>query len=108
VPIITERDKKRITDLIAIIKPEHSLEKRIDALSDDQRDFYFRWKQRCAIWMHQHRENAYELTLNGFGPARLRKNISIALFGSPPTIPFAATEKEAAEIYHEFSREQRQ
>jgi hypothetical protein len=99
---ISERDRKRLDALIAIVKPANSLAARIDTLSDDQRDWYDGWKVYCERWMRGHGERAYKLTLEGFSPVGLREDISIALFGETPRILETDDDNKAAQIYQRY------
>jgi hypothetical protein len=102
---VTERDKRRLDALIAIVKPANSLAARIDKLTTDQRDWYDGWKAHCERWMRINSDDrAYELTLSGFGPVGLRDDISIALFGEMPRIFQTDDENKAAEIYQRYCK----
>jgi hypothetical protein len=96
---ITERDKRRLDALIAIVKPANSSAARIDTLTDDQRDWYDGWKAHCERWIRKNGERAYELTLDNIGPMKLREDISIVLFGEMPRILKTDDDRRAAEIY---------
>jgi hypothetical protein len=100
--MITERDRSRLDALIAIIKPENSLAAKIDALNDDQREWYDGWKAHCDRWMQKHGEHAYELRLSGYGTIKLRDDIAIALHGEMPRILKTDDERKAAEIYQRY------
>jgi hypothetical protein len=99
---ITERDKRRLDALIAIVKPANSLAARIDTLTADQRGWYDGWKAHCERWMRRNGERAYEITLNGRGPVNLRKEISVALFGEMPRILMTDDDNGAADIYRRY------
>ena len=99
---ITERDRTRLDALIAIVKPANSLAARLDTLTDDQLNWYHGWRAHCDQWMHKYGRRAYELNLNGFGPVKLREDISIALFGEMPRIPKTDDDDIAADIYQRY------
>jgi hypothetical protein len=108
---ITERDKRRLDALIAIVKPANSLAARIDSLTDDQRNYYDEWKAHCDRWNarckaqcdddDEREGRPYARTLDGFGPD-LRDDIYTALYGPKPIIPFTATNDDAARIYKDY------
>jgi hypothetical protein len=99
---ITERDKRRLDALIAIVKPANSLAARIDTLTADQRDWYDGWKAHCEQWIRRNGERAYEITLKGRGPVNLREDITIALFGEMPRILETDDYNRAAQIYQRY------
>jgi hypothetical protein len=96
---VTERDKRRLDALIAIVKPANSLAARLDSLTDDQRNWYEGWKTHCERWMRKNGERAYQRILEGYGPAGLREDIGIALFGELPRILQTDDDEKAAQIY---------
>lgn len=102
---VSERDRSRLAALIAIVKPVNSISARLDALNDDQREHYDWFKSRCEQWMRRYPDGeAYEKHLDGYGP-RLRADISVSLYGQQRTIPIAADDNAAMQIYKEFCDE---
>jgi hypothetical protein len=107
---VTERDRTRLAALQAIVKPANSLAARIDTLTDEQRRWYIGWKAHCERWMSKRKRTgdddddregrAYQLTLDNFGPVDLRDDIRTALYGPKPTIPIAASDLDAVNIYN--------
>jgi hypothetical protein len=108
--MITERDKRRLDALIAIVKPANSLAARIEMLTDEQRDYHTAWKVHCDRWMRKckaqcddddEREGRpYARMIDGFGPY-LRDDIYVALYGTRAVIPITATDDDAARIYND-------
>lgn len=99
---ITERDKRRLDALIAIVKPANSLAARIDTLSDNQRDWFRARNAHCKKWLLKNDDEqgrAYRLTLDGYGPFGLREDISVALFGPAPQILTTDDEQTSAQKY---------
>ena len=104
---VTDRDRQRLDALIAIVKPANSLAARLDTLTADQREWYDGWKAHRERWMRRNDERAYELTLNGYGPVGLRKDISVALFGEMPGILKTHNDSDAAQIYTRYCHDER-
>jgi hypothetical protein len=103
---ITERDKRRLNKLVAIIKPETSLAARLEKLTPSQREYYGWWKERCDCYIKQHPDGeAYARLLDGFGPFNgLRDDISTVLFGETPEILDADSDELAAQKYRDYLR----
>jgi hypothetical protein len=107
---ITERDRKRLDALIALLKPADSVAARIETLTDDQRRYYLDWKAHFERWMtrcklacdddDEREGRPYARALDGFGPY-LREDIYTALYGPRRTIPITSTDDDAARIYNE-------
>jgi hypothetical protein len=107
-PVVSARDKSRLAALIAIVKPANSLAARLDTLSIDDRAYYESWKEYVHRWVSNAMRTAdpddreahlYHLHLQGYGPASLRKDIRIALFGEIPCIPITATDDDALRVF---------
>lgn len=112
--MITERDKKQLEAIIAIVKPAHSLEARLDALNETDRAQYDHYAQRMSAFIARNdidadgnAGNAYAMTLRGHGP-QLTKAIATTLFGETPRLLLIdTTDDTAARRYMEFCDEQR-
>lgn len=103
---VSDRDRSRLAALIAIVKPAHSLAAKLETLTDEQRDYYARWKARYERWIEgckAHHDDEIELdarpyaySLQGHGPPALRRDVKTALFGEAPKILKTDTEDTAA------------
>jgi hypothetical protein len=102
--MITERDKRRLDALIAIVKPANSLAARLDTLTDNERDWYNGWKAYCDRYIQRHSDgDAYAKHLDGYGPfGGLRDDIKIALFGETPHIIVSDDIDTAAQRYWRY------
>jgi hypothetical protein len=99
---ITERDRTRLDALIAIIKPANSLAARVEKLTPDQREQYETFKARWDRFIDHHPDgDAYELTLNGYGPC-LPDAIENTLNGEMPRILKTDGDDKAAQIYQRY------
>ncbi|MET4802577.1 hypothetical protein [Bradyrhizobium sp. LB11.1] len=108
--------KKQLAALAVQIKPPHSLEARLNALTDEQRDFYWYWHQRYGDWLkrclaldddNEPDARPYARMLEHDTSPRLRRDVRIVLYGSDRLIPITADEIESARIYMDFCDEQR-
>jgi len=101
---VTERDKKRLIALIAIVRPANSFAARRETLTDQQREDFDGWKACCDRYIQQHPNgDAYAKYLNGYGPwGRLRQDVSLALFGEPSRIPITDDENAAMQKYRKL------
>jgi hypothetical protein len=101
---VTERDRSRLAALIAIVRPNDSLAARLEAVTDDQREYYRHWKARCDGFIERYPNGeAYEKHLDGYGPFNsLRDEIAEALFGNPPQILNTDDDDKAAQIYRRY------
>ncbi|UGX97124.1 hypothetical protein G6321_00019120 [Bradyrhizobium barranii subsp. barranii] len=103
---VSDRDRSRLAALIAIVKPAHSLAARLDALTDEQRDYYNRWEARYEQWTARcnatHDDEIeiearpYARMLEGYGPPAMRRDVETALFGETPKILLTETDDTAA------------
>ncbi|APO53340.1 hypothetical protein LUI11_14690 [Bradyrhizobium diazoefficiens] len=111
--LLLERDRKRLSAIIAIVRPKHSLEARLDALNETDRAQYDRYVERMSAFIADNDidpdgdpGNAYAMTLRGYGP-QLTRAIAAALFGETPKVLLIDTDDTAARRYMEFCDEQR-
>lgn len=96
--------RKQLAALLAIVKPAHSLESRVDKLSAEHREIYERYSERMAEFI-AHKDidtdgnpgNAYRLVADGYGP-QLPARIANALYPMP-TISKNASDEQAAQIW---------
>lgn len=104
---VSDRDRNRLAALIAIVKPSHSLAARLDALTDEQRDYYTRWKASDERWYERCKARSdmddiepearpYACTCERVGPPTIRRDVETALFGETPKILLSDTETDAA------------
>ncbi|WP_038956354.1 hypothetical protein [Bradyrhizobium japonicum] len=107
--MITERDKKQLDAIIAIVKPAHSLEARLEKLSDERRAYYARWKARFEQWSERCKADdslddepdarPYASMLAGHGPPMMRRSVETALFGETPRVLLNASDEHAAQMW---------
>ncbi|WP_143130872.1 hypothetical protein [Bradyrhizobium arachidis] len=125
--MITERDKRQLAAIIAIVKPAHSLAARLDELTNEQRSCYAEWRASYEKWIERCRAQCPEdddpdaclycrsLEDEDYGPTlprenyepKLRRDVRIALYGLDKFIWANATEEEAERIYKDYCDEQR-
>lgn len=109
---VSDRDRSRLAALIAIVKPAHSLAARLDALTDDQRDYYARWEARYERWIEwckaQHDDETeidarpYAYSLQRYPPTTLRRDVETALFGETPKILKTDSNDDAARKWMDY------
>ncbi|MET4307710.1 hypothetical protein [Bradyrhizobium sp. RT4b] len=118
--MITERDKRQLASIIAIVKPANSLEARLEKLSEEHRvryDIYcwrmVQWATRINAMCPDDYEGGIDAHLyarsidsKSYEP-RLDARVQMALFGPTPRILKTASEDEAMRIYKEYCDEQR-
>jgi len=116
--LLTERDRKRLSEIIAIVRPKHSLKARLKKLSSEQLASYNRWEARYDEWIERRKAQCpedddpdayiYARSLEEEnGKPKLRRDVRIALHGPDLTlIPITASEDDAARIYKEFCDDQ--
>lgn len=109
---VSDRDRSRLAALIAIVKPAHSLAARLDALTDEQRDYYARWKASNERWFERCKARhddeievdarPYAYALQQYPPLTLRRDVESSLFGANPKILKTDTEDEAARKWMDY------
>lgn len=105
---VSDRDRSRLAALIAIVKPANSLAARLDALTDEQRDYYWYWHQRYGDWLkrclsldddNEPDARPYARMLERDTSPRLRRDVETALFGETPKILLDASDEQAAQLW---------
>lgn len=92
--------RKRVAALNEAINPAGSLTAKLAKLTEEQRDEYHRWRQRCATYYASNPGGAaYARLLCGEQPPPLRRDIRHALFGSEIRVSVNATIAEAQALY---------
>ncbi|MET4721657.1 hypothetical protein ABIF63_005763 [Bradyrhizobium japonicum] len=125
--MITERDRRLLSEIIAIVKPAGSLAARLEKLTSEQRDCYAEWEARYEQWIERCKAQcpddeeedaclyARSLEEDDYGPRlpsenyepKLHRRTRIALYGANlAAIPITASDNDAARIYREFCDEQ--
>ena len=93
--------RKRVAALNEAINPAGSLTAKLAKLTDEQRDEYHRWRQRCATYYAANPGGtAYERYLSGEQPPPLRRDVRHALFGRDIHLPANGTVAEAQALYN--------
>jgi hypothetical protein len=114
--MITERDRRLLRDIIAIVKPTDSLEARLEKLDGAHREIFDNWKACWDHWFERYKADdrincepearPYARIIDGYGP-RLPANVEKILFGDMPRILTTMTDDQAAQLYGRYSDAQR-
>lgn len=107
---VSERDRSRLSALLATLRPAHSLAARVERLSADHREIYEHYHDRMSAFIKRndtdedgHKGNAYATILCGYGP-QLPDDISVALIGEIPHILTTDDENTAMQKYQQWMR----
>lgn len=93
--------RKRVAALNDAINPAGSLTAKLAKLTDEQRDEYHRWRERCAAYyMSNPGGTAYARLLSGEQPPPLRRDVRHALFGPEIRLSANGTIAEAQALYN--------
>jgi hypothetical protein len=106
---VSERDRARLSALLATVRPSHSLAARVQTLNDNDRAIYEIYRERMSAFIARtdidedgNRGNAYAVVLRGHGP-RLPETITTLLNGVTPKITATDTDDNAARKFMEYA-----
>lgn len=95
--------RRRIAALNKAINPAGSLGAKIRSLTNEQKESYDKWRNRCAHYLKTRPDGeAYACMIAGEPLPMLRPDIREILFGPSTSIPLGSTETKASEIYRDF------
>ena len=94
--------RKRVAALNEAINPAGSLTAKLAKLTDEQRDEYHRWRQRCATYHNRSDTpgSSYARLLDGDYPPPLRRDVRQALFGPDIRVSANGTIAETQALYN--------
>lgn len=105
---VSERDRSRLSALLATLRPAHSLAARVERLSADHREIYDQYVQRMREWIDRNdidsdgnRGNAWAMVIRGYGP-QLSDDIATKLIGPTPRILASADDNSAQQTYQRY------